>query len=177
MASVKLRPIRSSDATICFRWLSDPDVLRYLGQPQAPASQEAKLAWIVRATADGAQQRVFIIENDSGRAIGTCGLRHISQAQGHASLGILIGEKALWDQGYGAAALRSLIEFAFHDLGLRQVQLTCHRDNRRALRCYQKVGFRRLRSDLTDRQPARAEVRMVLERERWREVIGSGREG
>jgi len=177
MATVRLRPIRASDADRCFGWVSDPDVTRYLGLLQPPMTVEAERAWITRVIADKAQQRVFVIEDENGRALGTCGLRGIDREAGYAFLGIMIGEKRAWDKGYGTAATRALVDLAFTALDLREVRLSCHQDNRRGLRCYQKAGFSITPGELEPRAYGRSEVRMAIGRERWaemrREVPGS----
>jgi RimJ/RimL family protein N-acetyltransferase len=168
MVAVRLRPIRTADADRCYTWLTDPDVTRYLGLLQPPATVDAERAWIARVIADKAQQRVFVIQDEHGRSIGTCGLRGIDQEAGCALLGIMIGEKHAWDRGYGTAATQALVEFAFSVLGLREVHLSCHHDNRRGLRCYQKVGFSVAGAVHEPRVYGGSEVHMVLKRERWR---------
>jgi RimJ/RimL family protein N-acetyltransferase len=167
MPRISLRPIRISDAEVCFRWVSDPDVHRFLGLLQPARTLEQERAWIAGILADKEHQRGFIVEDEDGRPIGTCGLRGIDSEAGTAFLGIMIGEKRLWDKGYGTVATSGLLEYAFHDLGLREVRLSCHRDNRRALRCYEKAGFRP-----SSRKPERGRVRledvqMAVEREAW----------
>jgi len=175
MTRVKLRPIRVADAEVCFSWVTDPDVARYLGLLQAPITVEAERAWIARAISDKANQRVFVIEDENGRAIGTCGLRGIDREAGHAFLGIMVGAKRVWDQGYGTAATMALVDFAFRSLGLREVRLGCHVDNRRGLRCYQKAGFGITQDKGEDRIYGRAEVRMVIGRAKWEALRREGR--
>jgi len=175
MARVTLRPIRMSDAEVCFRWVSDPDVIRYLGLLQPPATVEAERAWIAGVLADKVQQQPFAIEDEQGRTIGTCGLRGIDRQTGCAHLGLLIGEKRLWGRGYGTAATQALLDHAFQTLGLREVRLSCHPDNRRALRCYHKVGFKISKIPAGDSLFARAEVRMVIDRQTWEQLRGSER--
>lgn len=167
MARISLRPIRISDAEVCFRWVSDPDVHRFLGLLQPARTVEQERAWIAGILADKEHQRGFIVEDEEGRPIGTCGLRGIDSEAGSAFLGIMIGEKGLWDKGYGTDATSRLLEYAFHDLGLREVRLSCHRGNRRALRCYEKAGFRP-----STRKPERGRVRpedvqMAVGRDAW----------
>jgi RimJ/RimL family protein N-acetyltransferase len=169
MAKVTLRPIRISDAQACFRWVLDPDVIRYLGLVQPVGSLEQERAWISRALTDK-QQRIFVIEDESGRPIGTCGLRGIEPDAGTAFLGIMIGEKSCWDQGYGTAAVRALVEHGFTELGLREIRLSCHPENHRAIRCYRKVGFEPSEHELHPRRFGCREVRMSITRERWQEV-------
>ena len=155
-----------SDAKACFRWVSDPDVTRLLGLFKPARSLEQERAWISSVLADR-QQRAFVIADEHGRAIGTCSLRGIDETEGIAFLGMMIGETTLWDRGSGTSAARALLEHAFGELGLSEVRLSCHPDNHRALRCYEKAGFERgaRRSGADGR--ARREVWMAITKERW----------
>ena len=169
-ANVKLRPIRMGDAETCFRWISDPDVTRLLGLTQPARSLARERAWISGVLADKQGQRMFVIADEHGSRIGTCGLRGIDRDAGTAFLGIVIGEKSLWNRGYGTAATKALVDYAFGELGLREVRLSCHADNRGALRCYGKAGFQP-----STHRPDRwrfgvREVRMAVTRERWEEM-------
>ena len=175
MARVKLRPIRMSDAEACFRWVSDPDVTRLLGLIRPARSLEQERAWIAGILADR-QQQAFVIADEHGRAIGTCSLRGIDQAEGTASLGMMIGEKTLWGRGYGTGAAKALLKHAFTELELREVRLSCHPDNYGALRCYQKAGFEREPPRPGTGVPARREVRMAITRERWEAARALGGE-
>ncbi|MCJ7821657.1 MAG: GNAT family N-acetyltransferase [Armatimonadetes bacterium] len=150
--------------------MSDPEVTRLLGLSRPARSLEQERAWISSVLADR-QQRAFVIADEHGRAIGTCSLRGIDETEGSAFLGIMIGERTLWDQGYGTSATRALLGHAFRELGVREVRLSCHPDNQRALRCYEKAGFERDDRRSGAEGPARREVWMVITRERW----GAGR--
>ena len=156
-----------NDAEICLRWVSDPDVIRFLGLLQPARTLDQERSWIASILTDKQHQRAFIIQDEHGRPIGTCGLRGIDREARTAFLGIMIGEKSLWDRGYGAAATEALLALAFTDLGLEEVRLSCHAENRRAVRCYRKVGFRPS-SHAPDRARfGRQEVRMAIDRQRW----------
>jgi diamine N-acetyltransferase len=159
-----------SDAEICFRWLSVPDITRYLGLLIPPATLAHERAWISSVLAKKDQQRVFTIEEQHGRPIGTCGLRGIDRDAGTAFFGIMIGERSLWNQGYGTAATKALLDYAFGELGLREVRLSCHADNRGGIRCYQKAGFQRSRHKPDRAQFGRQDVRMAITRDRWEEL-------
>jgi len=165
-----------TDAEACFRWISDPDVARLLGLVRLARSLEQERAWIAGVLADRDYQRVFVVADENGQAIGTCSLRGIDRRERTALLGIMIGEKTLWDRGYGTAATRALLEYAFTALKLREVRLSCHPENHRALRCYEKAGFRRGTEASDSDGPRRREVRMAIARERWKALRTSGRE-
>ena len=54
----------------------------------------------------------------------------------------MIGNKEFWSRGYGTEALGLLLDFAFAILNLNNVLLEVHAFNTRAIRCYEKVGFK-----------------------------------
>lgn len=58
-----------------------------------------------------------------------------------AWLGIGIGARECWGQGYGTDALRVAVRYAFDELGLWRVSLSVLGTNARALRAYAKAGF------------------------------------
>ena len=60
----------------------------------------------------------------------------------NAWLGIVIGEREYWGKGYGTDAMNLLTRYAFMELNLHRVSLSVHSYNARALRCYEKAGFR-----------------------------------
>ncbi len=166
MAQVRLRPITAEDAERCYLWVTDPEVARYLGLVQTPVSVEQERSWIVGLLADE-RQRHFVIEDEHGRPLGTCGLRGIDPLEGAAHLGLLIGSPHDWGQGYGAAATEALLEYAFRELGLKEVRLSCHERNHRAVRLYQKLGFTPSRHRLPQWTFGRAELRMAITRAAW----------
>jgi RimJ/RimL family protein N-acetyltransferase len=83
------------------------------------------------------------IETTEGVHIGNIGLHGIDWQNRQAELGIAIGEKAYWNQGYGSDAIRTLLVLAFREMNLHRVFLRVDRENGRGIRCYEKAGFRR----------------------------------
>lgn len=75
--------------------------------------------------------------------IGNIGLHRIDWVNRVAKLGIVIGERDYWGRGYGTEAVRTMLRYAFRELGLNRVELEVFAFNARALRCYEKTGFRR----------------------------------
>ena len=57
-------------------------------------------------------------------------------------MGIQIGERDYWGKGYGTDALRVLLRYAFDELNLQRVSLSVLEGNARAMRSYEKCGFR-----------------------------------
>ncbi len=172
VAEVHLRPIRITDAEKCFRWLLNPHVCEFLGLLQPARTLEQERAWIASILADKEHHRAFAIEDERRVAIGTCNLRAIDTQAGTALLGMMIGEPRLWGRGYGTAATRALLSFAFEELNLREVRLACHKENLRGIRCYLRAGFER-RSAECDPSPRPHEIQMAITRERWHEIMAA----
>jgi RimJ/RimL family protein N-acetyltransferase len=78
-----------------------------------------------------------------GRPIGATDLREISLEDGRAAFGIVIGEKAEWNHGYGTDALNAICDFGFGQLRLERIELDVFADNLNAQRSYAKAGFTR----------------------------------
>ena len=170
MPTVTLRPIGLEDAEQCYLWVTDPDVARYLGLVQGPVSVAHERAWISSVLADAAHQRHYLLLDEQERPLGACGLRAINQEAGVALLGLFIGHRADWGKGYGTAATQALLDCGFAELGLREIRLSCHDDNRRAIRCYERAGFLPSLHRLEKSTFGRHEVRLAITRWRWEEL-------
>jgi RimJ/RimL family protein N-acetyltransferase len=140
---VRLRPIERDDLPRFVKWFSDPEVRRHLAV-YLPFSQAEEERWFESRLERRGQQEdvVLAIETLDGIHIGSVGLHRINWKDRNAELGIVIGEKAYWDQGYGGDAICTLLRFAFREINLHRVYLRVDADNARAIRCYEKAGFR-----------------------------------
>jgi len=167
----RLRAIERSDIPTFVRWFNDPEVRRYLNM-YVPLSEAEEERWFERQLEDD-NQCVFAIETMEGVHIGNVGLHDIDWKNRKAGCGIVIGEKAYWDQGYGTDALRTLLRFAFEELNLHRVFLHVFDFNERAIRCYEKCGFRhegRLRQSRFTEGRYVDELVMAVLREEWEEA-------
>jgi diamine N-acetyltransferase len=141
---VRLRPIEREDLPRFVEWFSDPEVRRHL-LVYLPFSLAQEERWF-----EGLQERLerqeevlLAIETADGVHIGNVGLHAIDWKNRNAELGIAIGEKAYWGQGYGADAIRTLLGLAFREMNLHRIFLRVDADNVRGIHCYEKDGFRR----------------------------------
>lgn len=67
----------------------------------------------------------------------------VNWSQRDAFVAIGIGERDYWGRGYGTDAMRLTLRYAFDELNLHRVSLTVWGVNERAIRSYEKAGFRR----------------------------------
>ncbi len=61
---------------------------------------------------------------------------------GNAWVGIGLGERAYWGKGYGTDAMKLVLRFAFTELNRHRVSLSVFAYNSRAVKSYEKAGFR-----------------------------------
>ncbi len=94
---------------------------------------------------DRKDEIILALEARIGHAwthIGNIGLHKLDWKNRSAGLGIVIGENEHWNKGYGAEAVQVMLRFAFGKLGRHPVELEVFAGNIRALRCYERAGFR-----------------------------------
>lgn len=136
---VRLRAIEPTDGPDLNEELGDPEVLDGLLLP----FPQSRAAWreFVEASRGGDDLLLTIETLEDRTPIGGCGLRRIDARARTADLGIWIA-KGSWDRGYGTDATRVLCRFAFRHMGLQRIQLDVFETNPRAVRAYEKVGFK-----------------------------------
>src|SRR5512146_1291686 len=120
-------------------WAHDSEYGRLLGGSPATLWTEQQ----VKEWADkfpGVFQFI-ILDNQNDRPIGMIELDGVNWTSGDAFVGIGLGERDYWGQGYGSEAMNIVLGYAFRELGLRRVSLTVFEYNPRAIHCYEKLGF------------------------------------
>ena len=164
---IRLRRVEREDIPTFVRWFNDPEVREFLLMYR-PISTAEEERWFEKQLDDKGSE-LFAIETNDGVHIGNIGLHNINWRDRHAELGIVIGEKEYWNQGYGSDAIRTLLRFAFEDVNLHRVFLRVRDDNARGIRAYEKCGFQhegRLRECIYSNGRYYDEMRMsVLSRE------------
>jgi len=141
---IYLRPLEREDAPVLSEYINDPEVRATL-QMYLPQTEAQTLAFVEGMGAGkSATDIVFGIslkEND--RLIGATGLHSLDWKNRRASFGISIGEKDCWSKGGGTEATRLINKYAFETLGLNRVYLRVYDFNPRAIRAYEKAGYKR----------------------------------
>ena len=86
----------------------------------------------------------MIVDAESDRPIGWCNLFFSIPENRHAMLAIMIGEREFWGRGYGEDAVRLTLDYGFNVLNLNSAELGVYTFDDRAVRCCEKVGFKRI---------------------------------
>jgi RimJ/RimL family protein N-acetyltransferase len=139
---VRLRRYEKEDLERVLGWINDREVTRFLAA-RYPFSRVQEEGWIERVSQQPPSEGIVLaieLPADS-RHIGSVGLHEVRWEDRHATLGIVIGEKDCWSQGYGTDAIVTLLRFAFDEMNLHRVMLDVLTDNQRAIASYRKCGF------------------------------------
>ena len=137
---IRLRALEHDDLPHFVRWINDPETRRFMVLRYPLSMTEEEKWW--QGFLQRENDHIFAIEAEDGTYIGNVGLHDIEPENRRAELGIIIGDKAHWGQGYGTDAVRALLRWAFEYLNLNRISLRVYDYNERAIGCYQKCGFR-----------------------------------
>ena len=112
---IVLRAWERSDLETFTRWFNDPEITISWGNA-FPALSLAQQERFYESTLEE-KHRYSIVTKDDPILIGNCAFDSIDSRNRSAEVGLLIGEKAYWDQGYGQEALALLLEIGFEGMG------------------------------------------------------------
>ena len=132
-------PDRDSD--IIARWSYDSQFWRLVyTDPAYPGLPQRVKRALEEEPLERSRFGIHTLPDD--RLIGLISLYTLFPARREAFMGIHIGERSDWGKGYGTDALRVLLRYAFGELNLLRVSLSVLEGNERAMRSYEKCGFR-----------------------------------
>jgi len=169
--AVTLRPMTEQDLLMLHEWLNRPHIVQWWGESARPKLDDVYAKYrpevmakervtpyiaMLGQTPIGYAQSYVVMGSGGGwwEDETDPGARGIDQS---------IADPALLDQGIGTRMVRALVELLFRDPAVTKIQTDPAPDNLRAIRCYQKAGFRIVRNIVTPDGPA---VFMLQERPR-----------
>jgi RimJ/RimL family protein N-acetyltransferase len=143
---VALGPPHRGIVPFLSKWDNDLTLSILSGDPARSHPPEAAEKQYEEYTNDGQRTSLFFViyEPPELRPIGVTGLSHLNHSHRTATFGISIGEADCWGKGYGTEATLLMLDYAFNVLGLHNVILDVMSYNERAIRAYQRAGFREL---------------------------------
>ena len=135
-----LRPTAEPDRDQIRRWRNQPDVARWM-YTRHEITEAEHAAWFARHLVDP-QARSWVIEWD-GTGVGVVNLSGIDADTHRAEWGIYVADARARGTGAAEGATFLSLEQAFGPLHLDEVTCEAVAGNERALRLYQRMGFRR----------------------------------
>jgi len=139
---VKLRKKKLSDARSDYKWQTDAELLRLDAMSALTTSfPRYLLDYTGELRRPTPARHIFAEETVDGEHIGNCVYYNVDEARGEAELGIMIGNRDYWGNGYGMDAVTALVNHIFRRTKLGRVYLKTLDWNQRAQKCFLKCGF------------------------------------
>lgn len=141
-----LSPLNLEDAEQYTVWLNDMEVTENLQLISSVISIDGEKELLKKL----AQEHNYgIVDITTNQLIGNVGFVDINHLHRTAEIGIFIGDKSYWGNGYGQEALSLLLDYAFKKLNLHSILLRVYDFNQRAIACYEKTGFKKSAKSVT----------------------------
>ncbi|MFX1312696.1 MAG: GNAT family N-acetyltransferase, partial [Promethearchaeota archaeon] len=140
---VKLGPVKKEYIDHYLRWLNNSELTQFLTWYR-PLTREMEEDWYnnLKNRENFFIFAILLIEGDENeKIIGNCSI-DVNWINRVGTCGIIIGEKMFQGKGYGSEAMELLVYYGFNTLNLNRIQLEVFSFNIRALKSYQKVGFK-----------------------------------
>ena len=137
---IYFRPVEPTDLDLFQRWINEPETRRNLASFR-PMNSLAERDWLENKSKSPDDYILAIVRTADNAHIGACGLHGVSWKNRSATFGILIGEPAARNQGFGTEATRLMLQYAFHTLNLNRIELDVYDINPAGIRAYEKCGF------------------------------------
>ncbi|KGP71168.1 GNAT family N-acetyltransferase [Pontibacillus yanchengensis] len=150
---VSIRPMSPTDFLLMTKWLQDEEVLQYYGNPDDPYSYERILEKYSPRLNGEEDVPPFIVERDTD-PIGFMQSYPVKKEDAKAwglpenktYIGIdqFIGEPRLWGKGIGTQMVKRFVVDVMIHKNPDGIVLDPEVHNMRAIRCYEKCGFKKV---------------------------------
>ncbi|MBO4816215.1 MAG: GNAT family N-acetyltransferase [Clostridia bacterium] len=137
---IYLSPRNSEDVELFTEWLNDFEITDYTGRSGMLTTLTGEKKYLEDNSSSEATFVIVTIEDN--KMIGTVSLEDINTINRTATLGIFIGDKNYRDKGYGTESIKLILEYGFKYMNLNNIKLDLMAFNTRALKCYEKCGFK-----------------------------------
>ncbi|WP_060535284.1 GNAT family N-acetyltransferase [Paenibacillus bovis] len=137
-----LRAFTADDLDMYYPKLLNEEMRRLTGT-HGLFTREGVARFIEESAADSSRIDLLIILKPEEQPIGEISLMDIDRINRNAHIRIAIFESANCGQGYGTEAMEIVLDYAFGNINLHRVELSVFSFNERAIRSYEKLGFRR----------------------------------
>ncbi len=139
---VIIRPKQISDAADDYTWRRDEELSRLdASQIMRIPFSSFLLDYADDISRDGPRRRRYGIDTLEGKHIGNSMFYNIDTRKKEAELGIMIGNRDYWDNGYGTDAVAAMVDHMFKTMSIDRIYLNTLEWNLRAQRCFSKCGF------------------------------------
>lgn len=150
--SLKVRELQMKDNAFLVKWLSDPLVLKFYEGRDHPFDlervnqifyppTERKVRCIVEFEENAIGYIQFYQLNQEARQV----YGYLNEDMVIYGMDQFIGETKYWNRGIGTVLIKSVVDDLVHQKYADMVVMDPQKWNERAIRCYEKCGFKKVK--------------------------------
>lgn len=141
--NVELRRHVRENYSLYARWYGDSEIWHLTSWTSSPISRSAVERLFEEREKSITDDSFAIHARGLREPIGVISLMNVSEANASADLSVILGPSEERDQGYGADAISTILDYGFGELELHRVGLSVFVFNEPAIATYEKLGFRK----------------------------------
>ncbi|AOM81669.1 GNAT family N-acetyltransferase [Salisediminibacterium beveridgei] len=140
----ELRELQKEDILAINNWRKNIELIECLGAPFRYINLDVEYKWYENYLNNRQSNiRCAVVESNKKEIIkGLVSLTNINFINQSAVFHIMIGDDENRGKGIGYFATTELLNHAFNDINLNRIELTVLETNTRAIRLYERVGFK-----------------------------------
>ena len=140
---IQIRYKKLSDAREDYAWQTDPELARLdAAVPLQMTYQKYLSEYSFELCYPSSNRCEFAVDTLNGKHIANCVYYNINPSESQAEMGIMIGNRDYWNQGYGTEIVHTLLDYIFTNVKLNRIYLMTLSWNFRAQKCFKKCGFK-----------------------------------
>ena len=144
---MRLRKLEEKDASLMLEWMRDPSVVEYM-QTDFASKTIGDCVEFIKSAADRTTDIHFAVADGNDDYMGTVSLKHITDDSAEFAITV---RKAAMGRGFSTFAMKEIIEYGFNTLNLNSIYWCVNPENKRAVRFYDKNGYKRVILNNTER--------------------------
>lgn len=137
-----VRPVEEDDIDEIYQWYNDQEVNLWSTGAWPLNTLLNKEQISIKFLDDSSDGYRYSILDENNHLIGTIGFKELNIPSRSATLFVVIGNKSFWGKGYGTDALIVFARYLFTQWNLHRISLDTWDGNLRAIKAYEKVGFK-----------------------------------
>ncbi len=141
-SQIIFKPLREGDITLLAQWFKQPHIAQWWPTESTLDNQSLHNKYLKKITSHGQAFIVYL----GDRPIGYIQCYLADKEFDHETWGIdqFIGEADYLGKGYGTQMVKSFVALLFNKPNIKRVIVDPDPKNARAIRCYEKAGFRKI---------------------------------
>ena len=141
----KLRKLKQSDAPLMLEWMHDEDVVHFMKADfQHKTLNDCER--FIKSAQEDTKNIHLAATDDNDTYLGTVSLKNIDNESAEFAITM---RKTAMGKGCAAEAMKQIIDKGFNELGLEYIYWYVRPENKRAVRFYDKNGYRPVKQNRT----------------------------